>query len=49
MCLRYIFFLEEGFNHLEIWVSFYEIYCKKLFDLLHERNVLQAREDRKQV
>jgi kinesin family protein 2/24 len=40
---------QERFNHLEIWVSFYEIYCGKLFDLLNERNVLQAREDGKQV
>jgi kinesin family protein 2/24 len=40
---------QERYNHLEIWVSFYEIYCGKLFDLLNERNVLQAREDGKQV
>jgi kinesin family protein 2/24 len=40
---------KETYNHLEIWVSFYEIYCGKLFDLLNERNMLQAREDGKQV
>ena len=39
---------DEKYNHLEIWVSFYEIYCGKLFDLLNERAVLQAREDGKQ-
>ncbi len=40
---------QERYNHLEIWVSFYEIYCGKLYDLLNDRNVLQAREDGKQV
>jgi len=39
---------DERYNHLEIWVSFYEIYCGKLHDLLNERAVLQAREDGKQ-
>jgi kinesin family protein 2/24 len=29
-------------------VSFYEIYCGKLFDLLNSRELLQAREDAKQ-
>ena len=32
---------------MELWVSFYEIYCNKLFDLLNNKNVLQAREDGK--
>ena len=32
---------------LEIWVSFYEIYCGKLFDLLNDRFQLTAREDGK--
>lgn len=32
-----------------VWVSFYEIYCGKLFDLLNERKLLFAREDGKQV
>ena len=40
---------QERYEHLEIWVSFYEIYCGKLYDLLNERNVLTAREDGKQV
>jgi kinesin family protein 2/24 len=34
---------------LTVWVSFYEIYCGKLFDLLNERKILFAREDGKQV
>ena len=43
-------FLEKDkYKHLEIWVSFYEIYCGKLYDLLNERNFLQAREDGKGV
>jgi kinesin family protein 2/24 len=29
-------------------VSFYEIYCGKLFDLLNKRNLIHAREDAKQ-
>ena len=32
---------------VDIWVSFYEIYCGKLYDLLHERQALIAREDGK--
>jgi kinesin family protein 2/24 len=38
----------DKYSHLEIWASFYEIYCGKLFDLLNERASLQAREDGKQ-
>lgn len=34
-------------NDLEVWVSFYEIYCGKLFDLLNNRNILVPREDAK--
>jgi kinesin family protein 2/24 len=40
---------QERYNHLEIWVSFYEIYCGKLYDLLNDKNLLQAREDGKGV
>jgi len=29
-------------------VSFYEIYCGKLFDLINNRELLQCREDGKQ-
>jgi kinesin family protein 2/24 len=38
----------EAYNHLEVWVSFYEIYCGKLYDLLNDKNQLHAREDGKQ-
>ena len=39
---------QEQYQNFTIWASFYEIYCGKLFDLLNERNQLQAREDGKQ-
>jgi len=32
----------------DIWISFYEIYCGKLFDLLNDRQQLFCREDGKQ-
>ena len=35
--------------NLTVCVSFYEIYCGKLFDLLNDRKTLFAREDGKQV
>lgn len=38
----------KEYSGLSIWVSFYEIYCGKLFDLLNGRNSLTAREDAKQ-
>ena len=28
---------------METWISFYEIYCGKLYDLLNEKNILYAR------
>lgn len=31
---------------MQILVSFYEIYCGKLFDLLNNRSLLQTREDK---
>lgn len=37
----------DEYKHLQVFVSFYEIYCGKLFDLLNERNCLIAREDGK--
>jgi kinesin family protein 2/24 len=40
---------QERYANLEIWVSFYEIYCGKLFDLLNDKNQLVVREDGKQV
>ncbi len=39
---------QQEFKDLSIWISFYEIYCGKLFDLLNERQQLYAREDAKQ-
>lgn len=41
--------IEEQKWNLTVWVSFYEIYCGKLFDLLNDRKILFAREDGKQV
>ena len=35
----------EKYSNLTIYVSLYEIYCNKLFDLLHNKNLLQVRED----
>ena len=43
-----IFTLLQNYRGYTIWVSFYEIYCGKLFDLLNERKILTAREDGKQ-
>jgi len=45
-----IFYMLEApqFKNLSIWISFYEIYCGKLFDLLNNRQQLFAREDAKQ-
>ncbi|XP_008589097.1 PREDICTED: kinesin-like protein KIF24 [Galeopterus variegatus] len=36
-------------NHLFVWISFYEIYCGQLYDLLNRRKRLFAREDSKHV
>lgn len=36
------------FQHLQVYISFYEIYCTKLHDLLNDRQQLFAREDSKQ-
>ena len=43
-----IFSLLQNYQNFSIWISFYEIYCGKLFDLLNERKILTAREDGKQ-
>ncbi|KAK3606223.1 hypothetical protein CHS0354_037895 [Potamilus streckersoni] len=32
-------------ENIKVWVSFFEIYCGQLFDLLNKRNRLHARED----
>lgn len=36
------------YERYSCWVSFYEIYCGKLYDLLNDRTLLFAREDAKQ-
>ena len=38
---------ENKFKDFKILVSFYEIYCDKLFDLLNNKNKLETREDKK--
>ena len=38
---------EKKFKNFSIFVSFYEIYCDKLYDLLNNKNRLEAREDYK--
>ena len=43
----FAFLQKKEYSDLEILVSFYEIYCNKLFDLLNDKNFLQAREDGK--
>ena len=39
--------LDNQFSKIDIFVSFYEIYCDKLYDLLNNRNRLETREDYK--
>ena len=36
------------YSDLELYISFYEIYCGKLHDLLNDRSIVQCREDGKQ-
>lgn len=38
-----VFEMRKNFPDVTVWVSFYEIYCGKLYDLLNERNLLHAR------
>ena len=38
----------EEYQDFFLQVSFYEIYCGKLYDLLNNRQLLQCREDGKQ-
>jgi kinesin family protein 2/24 len=38
-----IFEIIRDRNDLEVWISFYEIYCGKLYDLLNDKAILFAR------
>ncbi|KAJ1482058.1 kinesin motor domain-containing protein, partial [Baffinella frigidus] len=40
---------EKGHEDMTVWVSFFEIYSGKLYDLLNDRRKLIARADAKQV
>lgn len=40
--------LLNSYTDLELYVSFYEIYCGRLQDLLNNREIVQCREDSKQ-
>ncbi len=40
--------LLKSFEDLELYLSFYEIYCGKLYDLLNNKEVITCREDAKQ-
>ena len=46
--LQIIYIYQKEYQHLTVWLSFYEIYCGKLFDLLNNRAILVPREDSKQ-
>lgn len=39
--------IQPQHSSFHIVVTFFEIYCGKLFDLLNSRNLLQIREDKK--
>lgn len=40
--------LLANYPQLQLHVSFYEIYCGKLFDLLNQRELVHCREDHRQ-
>lgn len=40
--------LLNQYEDLELYLSFYEIYCGKLYDLLNNKEIVQCREDAKQ-
>ena len=40
--------LLDAYEGLELYISFYEIYCGKLYDLLNKRVHVECREDAKQ-
>ena len=39
--------LLEAYEGLELYLSFYEIYCGELYDLLNKRTKVMCREDAK--
>jgi kinesin family protein 2/24 len=39
--------LLTSYPHLTLFVSFYEIYCGKLYDLFNNREIVHCREDHK--
>ena len=39
--------LLEAYEGLELYLSFYEIYCGELYDLLNKRSRVMCREDAK--
>lgn len=43
LAARDVFDIKKSFNDISVWVSFYEIYCGKLYDLLNDRSILHAR------
>lgn len=40
--------LMNAYEGLDLYLSFYEIYCGKLYDLLNKRTPIECREDAKQ-
>lgn len=38
-----VFDIKRNSPDISVWVSFYEIYCGKLYDLLNQRSILHAR------
>jgi kinesin family protein 2/24 len=43
-----VYLIENCYDGLEVYISFYEIYCGELYDLLNKRTKVACREDAKQ-